>query len=105
MKKVFCILLSILLLASCAVPAFASGEDAVGKASFGAYKHVYIIGIDGAGRFFKDADTPNFDRIFCRRRGGLHRPRGDDHHQRAELGRDPDRRFLPPAHDDQHDHG
>ncbi len=65
MKKVFCILLSILLLASCAVPAFASGEDAVGKASFGAYKHVYIIGIDGAGRFFKDADTPNFDRIFA----------------------------------------
>jgi predicted AlkP superfamily pyrophosphatase or phosphodiesterase len=28
------------------------------------YKHVIVIGIDGAGAFIKDADTPNFDRIF-----------------------------------------
>lgn len=34
------------------------------KSSFGSYKHVFIIGIDGAGRFIKEANTPNFDRIF-----------------------------------------
>ena len=28
------------------------------------YKHVIIIGVDGAGRFFRDTDTPNIDRIF-----------------------------------------
>ena len=28
------------------------------------YKHVVIVGVDGAGRFFADADTPNIDRIF-----------------------------------------
>ena len=29
------------------------------------YKHVVIIGVDGAGSFFRDADTPNLDRIFA----------------------------------------
>jgi len=29
------------------------------------YKHVVIIGVDGGGTFFKDADTPNIDRIFA----------------------------------------
>ena len=29
------------------------------------YKRVIIIGVDGAGDFFKDADTPNIDRIFA----------------------------------------
>ncbi|MBR5453489.1 MAG: alkaline phosphatase family protein [Clostridia bacterium] len=29
------------------------------------YKHVLIIGVDGAGTFFKDTDTPNVDRIFA----------------------------------------
>ena len=29
------------------------------------YKHIIVIGVDGAGAFFKDADTPNFDRIFA----------------------------------------
>ena len=29
------------------------------------YKHVIVIGIDGAGAFIKDADTPHFDRIFA----------------------------------------
>jgi len=29
------------------------------------YKHVIVIGIDGAGAFIKDADTPFFDRIFA----------------------------------------
>ena len=28
------------------------------------YEHVVVIGIDGAGAFIKDADTPDFDRIF-----------------------------------------
>ena len=29
------------------------------------YSHVIVIGVDGAGAWFKDADTPNFDRIFA----------------------------------------
>jgi len=29
------------------------------------YKRVVMIGVDGAGAFFKDADTPNIDRIFA----------------------------------------
>ena len=28
------------------------------------YSHVIVVGIDGAGAFIKDAETPNFDRIF-----------------------------------------
>lgn len=28
------------------------------------YSHVIVIGVDGAGGWFKDADTPCFDRIF-----------------------------------------
>lgn len=28
------------------------------------YSHVIVIGVDGAGSWIKDADTPNFDRIF-----------------------------------------
>ena len=28
------------------------------------YSHIIVIGVDGAGSWFKDADTPNFDRIF-----------------------------------------
>lgn len=28
------------------------------------YKHVVVVGIDGAGSFIKDADTPYFDKIF-----------------------------------------
>lgn len=60
MKKIISVMLSVLLVALCAVPALAADKPG----SFGAYKHVFIIGVDGAGRFFKDADTPNFDRIF-----------------------------------------
>ena len=33
--------------------------------SYGAYKHVVIIGVDGAGTYFEKVDTPNFDRIFA----------------------------------------
>lgn len=28
------------------------------------YSHIIVIGVDGAGSWFKDADTPDFDRIF-----------------------------------------
>ena len=30
----------------------------------GKYSHVIVIGVDGAGSWFKAADTPNFDKIF-----------------------------------------
>lgn len=30
------------------------------------YNHVIVIGIDGAGAFIRDADTPHFDRIFSK---------------------------------------
>ncbi|MBS6475093.1 MAG: alkaline phosphatase family protein [Clostridiales bacterium] len=29
------------------------------------YKHVVIVGVDGAGAFFREADTPNLDEIFA----------------------------------------
>ena len=29
------------------------------------FRHVIVVGVDGAGGYFKDADTPNFDRIFA----------------------------------------
>ena len=29
------------------------------------HSHIIVVGIDGAGSFIKDADTPNFDRIFA----------------------------------------
>ena len=29
------------------------------------YSHVVVVGIDGAGAFIKEADTPEFDRIFA----------------------------------------
>lgn len=61
MKKILCVLLSIAMVALCVTPALAANSDD----SYGAYKHVFIIGVDGAGRFFKNADTPNFDRIFA----------------------------------------
>ena len=28
------------------------------------YSHVIVVGVDGAGAWFKDADTPNFHKIF-----------------------------------------
>ena len=28
------------------------------------YSHVVVIGVDGAGSWFRDAETPNFDKIF-----------------------------------------
>lgn len=61
MKKTVSIMLCLVLLASCALTALAADG---GSGSFGAYEHVFIIGVDGAGRFFGETDTPNFDRIF-----------------------------------------
>lgn len=61
MKKTICLLLTLLIALSCAGSAFAAAES---FDSFGAYEHVFIIGIDGAGAAFDKCDTPNFDRIF-----------------------------------------
>lgn len=59
--KILTVLLSIVLLFSFSAVAFASSESA----DFGSYDSVVIIGVDGAGAFFKQADTPNCDRIFA----------------------------------------
>ncbi len=61
MKKLICALLALTMLASLCFAGYAENEPK----SYGAYKHVFIIGVDGAGRFFKDAETPEFDRIFA----------------------------------------
>ena len=62
MKKIIALCMSLLLAALLLVPACAAAADPDG--SFGAYEHVFIFGVDGAGRFFGETDTPNFDRIF-----------------------------------------
>ena len=61
MKKVLSLALSVILLVCCASVAFA--EESFN--SFGAYEHVFIIGIDGLGASFDKVDSPNFDRIFA----------------------------------------
>ena len=63
-KKTISVLLCVLLAAVCLLPAAALGE-VVTPAGFGAYDHVFIIGVDGAGSYFSRAETPNFDRIFA----------------------------------------
>lgn len=60
MKKIIAVLLCLVLTLSCSIPAFAASSSD----SFGAYKHVYIIGWDGSGAAWGNYDTPNFDRIF-----------------------------------------
>ena len=64
MKKIVSVLLALALLFTFSLPAFAAKKDEESP-SFGTYKHVFIIGVDGAGKFFEPADTPNFDRIFA----------------------------------------
>ncbi len=59
MKKLICCLLALILAVGFTMPAFAAQTTAR------PYERVFIIGVDGAGRFFKDANTPNFDRIFA----------------------------------------
>ncbi len=61
MKKYFALCMSLLLIVMLIVPSFAAADKG---GSFGAYEHVVILGVDGAGRFFGETDTPNFDRIF-----------------------------------------
>lgn len=61
------------ILASCAtkentdnkVPPTPEPEDPTVVVSKGAYKHVVIIGADGAGAFFRNTDTPRCDEIFA----------------------------------------
>ena len=40
------------------------GTDAPVISDF-TYKHVVVVGVDGAGAFFQNADTPNLDKIFA----------------------------------------
>ena len=60
-KRVCGVILSLVLLLSC-LPLASAAEE---QNSFGAYEHVFIIGIDGAGSFIQDGTTPNFNRIFA----------------------------------------
>ncbi len=60
MKKTLAVLLSLIMILSCA--AYAS---AASKQGFGDYEHVFIIGIDGLGASYEKVDSPNFDRIFA----------------------------------------
>ena len=61
MKKILSIVIAAALVLACVPFAFAEDEA---FDSFGAYEHVFIIGIDGAGAAFDKVDSPNFDRIF-----------------------------------------
>lgn len=61
MKKTVSFALAVLLVLTAALPVFSTAADN----SFGAYEHVFIIGIDGAGAAFEKVDSPNFDRIFA----------------------------------------
>ena len=61
MKKVISLILCIALLVLGSSVAFAAEDKGTG---FGAYKHVYIVGIDGSGAAWEMYDTPNFHRIF-----------------------------------------
>lgn len=60
MKKTLSLILCVLLALSCATVAF--GAD--GGKSFGAYDHVIIVGVDGAGAAFSKVESPCFDAIF-----------------------------------------
>ena len=91
MKKVISIILAVCLFAAAAVATIAADEEPFGirfvkSKAYGwlfsqkegtdaekpddtvpgsyVYERVVIIGVDGAGAFFKKADTPNIDRIF-----------------------------------------
>ena len=64
MKKAISVLLALTLLLGCGAAAFAADAGPAAN-SFGAYEHVFILGIDGAGAAFSLVDSPNFDRIFA----------------------------------------
>ena len=61
MKKLIAIILALVMLIPTASVAFATDKEC----SFGGYKHVFIIGIDGAGTFFEKDYMENFHRIFA----------------------------------------
>ncbi len=61
MKRFIALVLSLSLLTAFCFTASAAGSE---QKSFGAYKHVFIIGIDGAGTFFEKDYMENFHRIF-----------------------------------------
>ncbi len=62
MKKIAALFLTITMMASLCLSAVAKTG---GEKTYGAYKHVYIIGIDGAGTFFEKDYMENFHRIFA----------------------------------------
>lgn len=50
---------------SAKVPEDLFETNSVSGNSFGAYKYVAVIGVDGGGSFFKNTSTPNIDSIFA----------------------------------------
>ena len=62
--SLLCCALAAVLVAAAVLPPL-SAKKTYASSSYGAYQHVFIIGVDGAGRFFEEADTPEFDRIFA----------------------------------------
>ena len=60
MKKAITLFLCLALALSCGSVAFAANAET----SFGAYEHVFIIGVDGAGPAFSQVESPCFDAIF-----------------------------------------
>ena len=65
MKSVLCIVSAVLLCTACiCVCAAADAQPNTPMPGFGAYDHVFIVGVDGAGAAFEKTDTPCFDAIF-----------------------------------------
>ena len=66
MKKMLSVCIAALLVILAALPAGAEAAPQAQEtpAGFGAYDHVFIIGVDGAGAAFSKVDSPCFDAIF-----------------------------------------
>ncbi len=62
MKRFIALVISVMLLMSICLTASAAGTQ---EKSYGAYKHVFIVGIDGAGTYFEKDYMQNFHRIFA----------------------------------------
>ena len=60
MKKWIALFLTLVLTVTFASPALAAQREC----SFGGYKHVFIVGVDGAGTYFEKDYMINFHRIF-----------------------------------------
>lgn len=58
------IIMMVSLITSCSKTRI-SEKDIVEEDYFGKYETVFIVGVDGAGSFIKNTDTPNFDSIFA----------------------------------------